>query len=89
MKGLPKRVSRMGLVELRPEERQQRVTTMEAAGPGGGEVGEERDPFGMREDRLHVPTIGSAQLGRPEYPKFDHRAADGLASDSRYRAGNG
>src|SRR5712692_957509 len=72
MQRLAQRGAGMLLVELRPEQRQQAVTAVEALGPCGGEVGEEREASGLAEGGPYVAAIGAGEAQPPEHAELDH-----------------
>jgi hypothetical protein len=61
------------VVLLGPQQREERVPAVEAARPGNGEIGEESDALGLREDRVEVLTVGVPQGERSERAELDHR----------------
>ena len=63
------------LVQLWPQQRQQRVAAVKAAGSGDCEVGEEGRPLRGRKDDPKLAPLGIAEVQPPQRPKFDHDAA--------------
>src|SRR5690348_1856141 len=55
----PERRARVLLIELRPEERDQAVASMESEGLCGGEVGEQRKALGLDQGLAQVPPFFS------------------------------
>src|SRR5712692_11142633 len=84
MQRLAQRGAGMLLVELRPEQRQQAVTAVEALGPCGGEVGEEREASGLAEQGPYVASIGAGEAQPPEHAELDHARPRRCAA--RFRA---
>ena len=64
----------MLLVQLRPEEGQQGVSTVEAPGGGEGQIGEQGDSLGRRQNRAKLLSVGIAQIEPSQGPKFNHAA---------------
>ncbi len=60
------------LVELRPEQRQQRVAAVEPAGGGGSEIGEQCEAPGTRQQALDLASLGVGEVQSPEQPELDH-----------------
>jgi hypothetical protein len=60
------------VVLLGPQQREERVPALEAARPGNGEVGEESDALGLREDRVKVLAVGVPLGERSERAELDH-----------------
>ena len=60
------------LVQLRPEQREQRVAAVEAARGGGGEIGEQREAPRSGEEALDLATLGVGEVQSPEQPELDH-----------------
>jgi hypothetical protein len=52
----------MGLVEVRPEEADQRVSSLKAPGGREGKIGEQGQPLGPHEDRPEVPIVRTVEL---------------------------
>src|SRR5690606_40944322 len=77
------------LVELGPEQGHQRVATMRAARGGEGEVGEESQALGLRQDRLEPPPVGGDELDLAEGAQLDHAAMDGRSNAERPGNGRG
>jgi hypothetical protein len=69
---LPQRQARMLGIELWPEQRQQTVATAEAAGCGEGEVDEEREPLGLRQQGAQLAVCVVAQIDPTEHAKPIH-----------------
>jgi hypothetical protein len=63
----------MPLVLLGPEEGQQCVAPVKAAGACEGEIGEESDALRLRENRMEVLAVGVPQGERSERAELDHR----------------
>ena len=72
MQGLAQRCAGVVLVELGPEQREQSVPTMEAPGGGSGEIGEQCEAPGTREQALDLACLGVGEVQRPEQPELDH-----------------
>jgi hypothetical protein len=63
---LSQRTARMPVIELRPEYRDDGVATPESLRAGEREVGEQRAPLRLTEQRMHVPPICGAHIERAE-----------------------
>jgi len=69
---LPQRGAGMLLVELRPQESQERVSAVEAVGGSCGEKGQEGDALRLCEDGVELEPVTPPQFKSPEQPKRDH-----------------
>ena len=75
MDGAAERRARAGHVLIGPEQSEQRVAAMEsgstgASGRGGGEISQERQSLGLREDRPELAVIRTAQIQCAEGAKL-------------------
>ena len=78
------------LVEVRPEQREQRVTPVEAPRQGRGQIGEQREASGPREQALDFASLGVGEVQSPEQPELDHaRPLRRWRSRARHRDGDG
>src|SRR2546425_956838 len=64
--------TRVLLVELWPEEREQAVAAVEAGRRRRGEVGEESKAPGLAEERPHLASVGTGEAQSPEHAELDH-----------------
>ena len=77
----PKKVERaaergpgVSLVEVGPEEGQQPVAAVVAAGRIGGEVGEQGEPLGLLEHSPDLPPVGGPKVQDAQRQQLDHEA---------------
>jgi hypothetical protein len=64
----------------RPEQREQRVTAVEAARGGDGEVDEKSRPLGLHQDRADLRTIRVAEVDGSQRAELDQRRPRGMGS---------
>src|SRR5207247_9165168 len=64
--------TRVLLVELWPEERQQAVAAVEAGRRRRGEVGEESKAPGLAEEHPHLASVGTGEAESSEHTELDH-----------------
>ena len=62
----------MALVEIGPEEGEQGVAPVEAAGSVGGEVGEESESFRLPQHGRRLASVRGPQVHHAEGVKLDH-----------------
>ena len=63
----------MSLVEVGPEEGEEGVAPVEAAGRVGGEVGEEAQPLRLLEHGQQLPAFRGPEVQHAESKQLDHR----------------
>ena len=64
----------MGVVELGPEEGDERLTAVEARGTSGGEVTKQREELGTAEDGLDLAALRVLEIHGPQHSESDHTA---------------
>ena len=62
----------VSLVEIGPEEGEERVAPVEPAGRVGGEVGEEAEPLRLLEHGPHLPAFRGPEVQHAESVQLDH-----------------
>jgi len=72
MQRLPQGGAGPGLVELRPEQRQQVIAAAHPARGGRGKVGKEGEPARLGQQAANRPAVRVCEGHRPEQPELDH-----------------
>src|SRR5205823_3339826 len=70
--GLAEGISRMCVVELGPEQRDEGIAALEAPGARNGEIAEESKQLRAPEDCTELATLGVPEIHRPQQPEPDH-----------------
>ncbi len=74
VKGVAQRHPRSRLVAIGPEGGEEQVPTMPVAWTGRGQVEQQRQPFRLAQQPLHLPACRIAETDRPENRELDHLA---------------
>src|SRR5260370_28451604 len=80
---LAQRCARVFLVEFRPEQGEQAVTTVEAAWGGCGEIGKQGDAPGLSEGASHLAAVCVTEAHSAKHAQLDHPRSLRRAAASR------